>query len=87
MPLLSRHGEGQDGDARARKEGDGGGERQEDESGVVIEVCAAAGLDLGRLDPIFALARGFGGAVRLRFDRYWGREAAGGGDEASAAVG
>ena len=61
-PPPRHHGEGQHGGAGAREEGDGSGERQEDELGVVIKVRAATGLDPGRLDPIFAPARGFGGA-------------------------
>ena len=57
MLPLYRHGEGQDGDAGVREEGDGGGERQEAEPLVVIARGAAARLDPGRLDPVFAPAR------------------------------
>ena len=69
------HGERQDGNAGARKKGDGYGEGQEDESGVIVKVRAAAELDSGRLDPIYALARGSGRSGRHWFDRCWGCEA------------
>ena len=36
-PPLRRHGEGENGGAGTREEGDGGSEKQEDESGVLID--------------------------------------------------
>ena len=55
-PPLHRHGEGENGGAGTREEGDGGGEGQEAESRVVVALGAAARLDPGRLDPVFAPA-------------------------------
>ena len=56
-PPLRRNGEGQDGGAGTRKEGDGGGKRKEGPTRVVITVGAADGMDPGRLDPIHPPAR------------------------------
>ena len=46
-PPLRRHGKGKDGGAGMREEGDGGGEGQEDESGIFIALGATARLDPG----------------------------------------
>ena len=59
-PLPRRYGEGQDGGARAREDDEGCGEGQEAAARVVVARGAAAGLDLGRLDPVFDPARGPG---------------------------
>ena len=69
MPPLRRHGEGENGGAGTREEGDGGGEKQEDESGIFIALGAAVGLDPGRLDPILTSAGRLGRYGRARADR------------------
>ena len=58
-----------------------------DDVGVLDVLGADAGLDPGRLDPIFALAGRFGGAGRVWIDHQRGYEAVGGGDGTSAATG
>ena len=68
-PPLRRHGEGENGGAGTREEGDGGGEKQEDESGIFIALGAAVGLDPGRLDPILTSAGRLGRYGRVRADR------------------
>ena len=59
-PPLRRHGEGENGSTGMREKGDGGGEKQEDESGIFIALGAAVGLDPRRLDPIFTSTGGLG---------------------------
>lgn len=86
LPLFC-HGEGQDCGTRACKEGDGGGKRQETEPRVVIARGAAAGLDLGRLDPVFDLARRSGRAGGVWTDRQGSGKAAGGGYGTPASTG
>ena len=58
--LPRRDGEGQDGDARARKEDGGGGKGQEAAARIVVARGAPAELNPGRLDPVFDSAGGPG---------------------------
>ena len=85
--LPRRYGEGQDGGTRARKEEEGCGEGQEAVARVVVMRGAAAGLDPGRLDPVFDSASGPGRADGVRVDRQGSGEAVGWGDESSTSTG
>ena len=87
MPPLHCHGEGQDGGARMRKEDKRSGEGQEAATRVVIARWAAAGLDPGRLDPVFDSAGGPGRAGGVGVNRQGSGKATEGGDGPSASTG
>ena len=68
-PPLRLHGEGENGGVGMREEGDGGGEKQEGESGIFIALGATVGLEPVRLDPILSSAGRLGRYGRVRADR------------------